>query len=452
MKADPIMPAVLAPRDIAELPPKRKWLGYAAVTASLLISYALWLGAMAAADEWYDNPWKYPAKVGSHGALVLMCWAIILATRFRAVERLFGGLDKVYQAHRHIGEAAFGLILLHPVFLAVAAAETAGDFFRYWWFDGWVRTTGLIALTVLILLGALSFSRKIAYHWWKRSHDIFGLLLLLIVFHAVVSNGEIMRYPVLRVWHGMWVAAAFGAYAYIHVFYRFFGPRYEYVTASVEEVGDGITEVTLTPTGRRLQAQPGQFVYLSLKTDVVNKEPHPFSISSAPEAAGLRLSIKRLGDWTQGVAQLKLGQTARVWGPYGYFAKVLLEQPLLPVVMIGGGIGITPFLSIVLSAAFAKRRGRSTLIYAVPDQASAVYLPVLQERAQELAHFNVEVHLSDEAGYLDRGYLDRAVGQPLPECLFMVCGPPPLMAAMRTLLAEAGVEAKQVIVEDFEIR
>ena len=102
----------------------------------------------------------------------------------------------------------------------------------------------------------------------------------------------------------------------------------------------------------------------------MSKEPHPFSISSSPEAAHLRLSIKRLGDWTQDVAQIKPGKSARVWGPYGHFTRLALAQPLMPLVMIGGGIGITPFLSLVASAAFARRVGKSTLVY--PESPASV--------------------------------------------------------------------------------
>jgi predicted ferric reductase len=382
-----------------------------------------------------------------------MCWAFILATRFGWVERLFGGLDKVYKAHRHIGESAFFLIFLHPMFLAVAHADSVSAFFRYLWFSGdWVRNTGLIALAIFILLVVLSIYAKIAYHRWKRSHDFFGALLVLIVLHAVLANGEIMRYPVLMVWHGTWVVLALGAYVYIRVLYRWFGPLYDYTVESVEDVGDAITEILLKPKRRALRPAPGQFIYVSFDADAVNKEPHPFSISSSPEAAHLRLSIKRLGDWTQDVAQIKRGKSGRVWGPYGHFAKLALAQPLMPLVMIGGGIGITPFLSLVASETFAGRGGKSTLVYAISDRSSAVYLEELRTRAEALPHFSFNVHYSDEAGYLDRAYLESVVEQPFLDCLFLVCGPPPLMKSMRTLLADAGVSARQVITEDFEIR
>lgn len=447
MKPDP------QPSGVADLPPKRKWFGYATVAASLAITYALWLGAMGAADDGYENPWIYPAKVGSHGAVILMSWAFILATRFRWVERLFGGLDKVYKAHRHIGESAFFLIFLHPVFLAVAHADSVPGFFRYWWFSGnWVRNTGLIALAIFILLIVLSVSAKIAYHRWKRSHDFFGALMVLIVLHAVLANGEIMRYPVLWVWHGTWVVLALASYVHIRLFYRWFGPLYDYTVESVDEIGDAITEIMLKPKGRSLRPAPGQFIYVSFDADAVNKEPHPFSISSSPEAAHLRLSIKRLGDWTQGVEQIKPGKSARVWGPYGHFAKLALDQPRMPLVMIGGGIGITPFLSVVASEVFAKRDGNSTLIYAVLDHSSAVYLDELRTREDALPQLSVITHYSNEEGYVDRAYLESVVEEPFLDCLFMICGPPALMEAVRTLLSDAGVSDRQIIVEDFEIR
>lgn len=453
MKTDPQPSDVTRSQDVADLPPKRKWFGYATVAASLAITYALWLGAMGAADEWYDNPWIYPAKVGSHGTLILMCWAFILATRFRWVERLFGGLDKVYKAHRHIGETAFFLIFLHPVFLAVADADSVPGYFRYLWFsENWVRNTGLIALMVFILLVVLSVSARIAYHRWKRSHDFFGILLVLIVVHAVLADGEIMRYPVLWIWHGIWVTLGLAAYVYIQVFYRWFGPLYDYTVESVNEIGDDISEITLKPKGRALRPAPGQFIYVSFDADAVNKEPHPFSISSSPEAAHLRLSIKRLGDWTKDVEQIQRGRSGRVWGPYGHFGKLALAEPRMPLVMIGGGIGITPFLSLVASEAFNRRDGKSTLIYAVPDRSSAVYLDELRNHEQALPHFKLVVHYSDESGFVDHAYLESVVEQPFLDCLFMICGPPALMQAMRTLLADAGLNARQIIVEDFEIR
>jgi predicted ferric reductase len=435
------------------LPRKRFWRGYSVVAASVLLTLLLWVASMWLADDWHHSPWMYPAKVGSHGTIVLMCWAFFLASRLQPAGWLFGGLDKVYKAHRRIAETAFFLIFLHPIFLAVAFAGSLSEFLRFLWFsDDWVRNTGIIALLAFAVLVALSIYVKIAYHLWKWSHQLFGLLLILIVVHAVMADGEIMQYPVLTVWHGAWVALALAAYIYIRVLYRFIGPQYDYTTASVEEVGDAITEIFLTPRGRPLHFAPGQFIYISFEADAVSKESHPFSISSPPESQHLRLSIKDLGDWTEDVSEITAGKKARIWGPYGRFSKTLLDRPDLPAVMIGGGIGITPFLSILGSKPFANRSGRSTLIYSVPEQADAVYRDELRQRASANANLRLVEHFSDEEGFIDHSYLEDIVNQPLTEYLYMICGPPPMLEALRSLLSDAGVSAKQVFVEDFDIR
>jgi predicted ferric reductase len=58
-------------------------------------------------------------------------------------------------------------------------------------------------------------------------------------------------------------------------------------------------DIFLDPVGRAMALKPGQFIYISFDTDAVTEEPHPFILSSAPEQSRLRLSIKRLGDWTR---------------------------------------------------------------------------------------------------------------------------------------------------------
>ena len=220
------------------IPSKRIWVGYGVVFGTVFVSYALWIGALWSSGDLYDNPLVYPAKIGSHGALILMCWAILMATRARPIERVFGGLDKVYKAHHVVGVTAFALIFLHPVFLAIAYSDTLAETLRFLWFSGsWVRNTGIIALLAFIALTALSVFVKIAYHKWKRTHDFFGVLLALFVLHLVIADGEIMQYAILRAWHGFWIVAALVGYVYIRLLYRFIGPLFEYTIADVREIG-----------------------------------------------------------------------------------------------------------------------------------------------------------------------------------------------------------------------
>ncbi len=409
---------------------------------------------MWVADDLYSNYWKYPAKVGSHGALILMCWAFILSTRLRSVEWLFGGLDKVYKTHRRLGEIAFTIIFLHPIFLAIAFSDSVQSGLRYVWFSqDPIRNTGIASLILFIVLVVFSITSKLLpYHWWKQTHHFFGALLVLVAIHAMISGGEISKYPVLQLWYGTWVLLALVSYIYIRILYRWIGPQYEYRVANVEEIGDEITEVHLRPKGRAMRFAPGQFVYVQFDTQTVSAEMHPFSISSPPEAGDLRLSIKSLGDWTGGVKELRNGAPARILGPYGRFTEMLWSQPEKPVVFIGGGIGITPFLSILRSERFKVRTAPASMIYSGTKRDALVYDKELLDVSSRIKHLSYVTHCSDDEGFIDFEYIKNHTSHAHSEAIYMICGPAPMMQSLTKLLQDNEVPAAQIITEDFSIR
>lgn len=426
--------------------------GYVAIALSVVITLGLWLGSMWYYDDWYEDPFKYVAKVGSMPATLFMCWALVLATRFRPVNALFGGLDKAYQAHQLVGKAAFGLIFLHPVFLAMHLLPDWPAFGRFLWFSAdWVRNTGLVALFALVALVVISIWQPLKYQWWKQTHNLFGLLLVLVVYHGIKGHGEIMRYPLLRAWFAVWVAAGLGSYFYTRVLYRFFGPLYRYRVAEVRQLDD-IAEVYLELAGpRRMPQRAGQFLYISFDAPAVSQELHPYTVSSAPEADRLRLSVKALGDWSAKLPDLKPGDWARVWGPYGEFGNHLWQQPTRDAVLIAGGIGITPFLSMLASAAFMQRRqGKTYLVYSVEKADEALYheeIEALDLDGKAIIHVP---HRSDDEGLLDAEMLQAKVGELTAKC-FLICGPAPLMESVEKELLAAEVPLERIFKEDFNL-
>lgn len=424
--------------------------GYLLIGATLLATLALWIACLWHYDGWYEDRFKYVAKVGSLSATMLMCWAFLLATRFRPVNRCFGGLDKVYTAHRRVGEAAFVIVFLHPVFLAM---HRLPDWRGFLAFIGVptnpVRATGLIALLLLVTLVLLSIRKPMAYQRWKATHHFFGLVLLLVVFHGAISGGEIMKYPPLRYWFIVWTALGLGSFLYIRVLYRWFGPLRVYRVVEVLRHGD-VTEVAMDPVSRRrrLRAGAGQFVFISMETTELG-EPHPFSIASPPGDERIRIAVKELGDWTARLKQLEPGTIARLWGPYGALPRRLDEDAESEVVLIAGGIGITPFLSIVEDRERIEGRARKTwLIYSCEGEGE----PYGAERIGKLGaasdRLECVVHNSDEKGFLDVAGLRARVGD-LEAKSFYLCGPPPMMESLVGQLKEAGVPPGRIHTEDF---
>ncbi|GAB2781756.1 ferredoxin reductase family protein [Rhabdobacter roseus] len=427
--------------------------GYLTIGVTVLITLALWLGSMWYYDDWYDDPFKYVAKVGSMPATLLMCWAFLLSARFRPVNALFGGLDKVYKAHRHVGEVASVLIFLHPIFLAMHLLPDWGTFGRFFWFsEDWVRNTGLMAIILLVGLVALSIWTPLKYHHWKQTHHFFGLVLVIVVVHGIMGQGEIMRFPLLRTWFIAWITVGLGCYVYIRVLYHSLGPRFTYEVAEVREVDD-MAEVYLRPVDpqQRVAQRPGQFVYIYFDTPALRPEPHPFSVSSSPEEEHLRLSVKALGDWTSRLNELQPGVRAQLWGPYGEFGNHLWKRPQPDAVLIAGGIGITPFLSMIRDEAFMQRRqGKTFLIYSVEKPGEASYedeIRSLDLKAKDIVYLP---HCSDKDGFLDAEVLAEKVGE-LPSKCFYICGPGPMMDSLQKELLEADVPLQHIFKEDFNI-
>ena len=89
----------------------------------------------------------------------------------------------------------------------------------------------------------------------------------------------------------------------------------------------------------------GQYVSIRTLSEDKWSEPHPFTISCAPEDKILRLTIKKTGRFTSAIPDLKPGIPVKCAGHFGDFCKDIETKE--KIVMIAGGVGITPFLIVL---------------------------------------------------------------------------------------------------------
>ena len=143
----------------------------------------------------------------------------------------------------------------------------------------------------------------------------------------------------------LWICMAvfwLGLLSYVRVFKPLFQLRRPYRVSEVRpERGDTVTLV-MHPEGHTgWRFTPGQFGWLTLWGSPFKITAHPFSFSSSAEAPDGRveMSIRNLGDFTQGMAQVPVGQRVYLDGPYGAFT---IGNPADLHVLVAGGIGITP--------------------------------------------------------------------------------------------------------------
>ena len=148
-------------------------------------------------DVSWNNIHRILGEVFSSGVVTVFAANFLMATRARWVERIFGGLDKMYMIHRRSGIIAVVLLLLHFVFVPRNLTEfTPG------------KPMGFYAL-ILILIGVMLsaapvFKRKIKYHRWVNIHKLMGLFYILGIVHSLKVPTLTSELPIVRTYvYGM---------------------------------------------------------------------------------------------------------------------------------------------------------------------------------------------------------------------------------------------------------
>ena len=125
-------------------------------------------------------------------------------------------------------------------------------------------------------------------------------------------------------------------------------------------------------TGEVFPYQPGQFGFFRVLGNAVSKEEHPFSISSQPsEKKYLSVTIKDSGDWTAGVQNINPGSIVTLDAPYGRFSPLRYNCEN-GIVLIAGGIGVTPMLSILRYYHQNNKNQKLMLFWGVNDKSEMI--------------------------------------------------------------------------------
>lgn len=217
--------------------------------------------------------------------------------------------------------------------------------------------------------------------------------------------------------------------------------------ASRREVAQGTLAFRFgRPGGLRFRA--GQAVDLVLPA--ASGEPgarHAFSLASAPFEDHLEVATRmRDSPFKRALGKLVPGDTVACDGPFGSFR--LPSDPGRDALLVAGGIGITPFMSLLKQAARDGGPRRLCLVYSCRRRAEAAYLDELERFAGSgmgLRLIPVMTREEDAAGRegfhrsrVNAAVLDAALsGLRRPLCL--VAGPPALVAAVRDSLSACGV-------------
>lgn len=446
--------------------------GPAAILA-LVAGYALlWLLARPS-----DMPGSsYLGQLLGAESILLLSIALVLISTLPWVEDWFDGIDRAAIWHRRVAIAGLALLAPH-VMLASGRTTThlvAGAHHHSGKSGAQLGVLGLVGMTALAVWAILPRWRSIAprfahrliallreapgvgllrlllggYERWRALHRTTGLFVAAGFVHGLLDGTPFYDSAVLR-----WSYVAIGGtglafYVYRELLAQRFGSLHDYQLAEVGSVGEGLTEITLTPIGRHMQFVPGQFamIYLEAKD---GWHRHPFTIASSPHEGVLRITVKALGDYTSRLPDLlRPGMPAVVGGPHGRFSHT---KGTAHQAWVAGGVGVTPFLSWLRDLDHHPTTGQIDFFYAHsgPDAPYRQEIETITAR-----HPNVRTHVVDTLalGRLTAEHvLEIAAVAPRRLSVFL-CGPAGMVRGFQDGLRRAGVPGRQIHHEYFDWR
>ncbi|HMQ01463.1 MAG TPA: ferredoxin reductase family protein [Candidatus Doudnabacteria bacterium] len=396
---------------------------------------------------------------GLLGAIQILL-QLILIGRVKWVETAFG-LDKLSRLHRWNGYLILGLIVAHPILITQAYAiinstTYAGqyiDFLKNW--DTLLRAfAGYIILLATIGLSITIIRRRLKYETWYYVHLLNYIAIALIFGHQLRFGTDAQGWWFRGYWYFVY-GFAFGNL----IWYRFLRPllkftKHDFHISRVEpEDPNGIaTSVYITGDKiRNFKIKAGQFAIFRFFQRGFWTQAHPFSFSMIPKNGELRLTAKKLGDYTNLMPHLTPGVEVLIDGPHGRFTEEVITKDKL--LFIAGGIGITPIRALLES--LGPQEKHIILLYANKSPAEKIFAEELAELSY-LHDIKIIDIYSDERiagaqfGRLDQAMLHQLVPD-LTERDVFLCGPPPMMDALKKALKNLGLPKKQFHWERFAL-
>ncbi len=379
------------------------------------------------------------ALVGTYFALL----GILLVARIPWVERGVGH-DRLVTWHRKLGPYSLFLVGFHVLFITFGYAgqdhislvvELWRLLHHYMWM--WAALAGFIFMMAAGISSYKKARAKMSYETWWLIHIYTYLAIGLSFMHQVLNGPMFIEHPLNRLyWTILYVSMAASIAIWRIGIPLARSMRHNLKVEKVVVEGPGVISVIMR--GRKLHklaAEGGQFFGWRFFARNHLLMSHPYSLSAAPTEHLLRITVKDLGDHSRSLAFLKPGTRVFVEGPYGAFTAGRATRP--HVVLVGGGVGITPIRAIMEEF----RDGvQMDVIYRVSRAEDLVLrdeLDYLMAKSEGLIRVHYLVGPRTQHP-MDSKSLRKLVPRFADSDIY-ICGPGPLVETVRQAARDCGV-------------
>lgn len=393
---------------------------------------------------------------------MLVC-AVVLPSRLRSLTRTLG-IDGVLGIHRFVGLAVALLVGLHVVLVLVAhPANVALLDVLHAPNRARVALGATVALGALIALTMLRRRLRHRYEVWRWVHVVLAAAMLVLTGLHIWWLNHLVRDSAMRAAFTVLALGVLVVLAYRWLWLPIFGARREYVVREVRPETSTVSTLVLQPRRdgprrrrRSLEFAPGQFAWLRLNPSIRSQE-HPFTIaSSAHVGLWTEFTIRHSGDFTRELRSLRPGSPVWVDGPHGAFTLDLRRTTGL--VLIAGGVGITPMMSMLRTLAHRHDRRPHRLLMVARTLDDLLFRAEIKQLQQRLDLTVVELlrqpppSWTGASGAVDEDVLTALLpgGFRRNQLDYYLCGPPALVTDVLTVLEGLDVPPPRIHTEQFD--
>lgn len=400
-------------------------------------------------SSWVNTPAIY-RSIGQISALVgatLFFANFILSARFKMIEKLFFGLNRVFIYHHIVGTWALILLLVHPTFIILSnlSVSVKSAFFLILpSIDNIAVTFGLLALLVILVILIITLYTKIHYETWKSIHQWLGIALVFGFLHTLLIPSTISTNSALALYiFGLATMACFSfTFRMVNKYFRLNSRPFTIESVFVD---GGVTKITMTPKLQSFEFSPGQFIFITIDKAGIRRENHPFSLTSVSGESKISIAAKVVGDYTKTLPLATPGAHVYVEGPYGRFSYEYFKNK--KQLWIAGGIGVTPFVSMIKSIPVDYQ---VKFYYLVSDISEAVFENEIKQIVTQKNNIQFNLHESKIKGRLQAENLAQLLPD-LKEYEIFICGPAGMMYSLRDQFKKIGIKGSQIHTEEFAL-